>query len=264
MTQTKTSAGVPLVRALDRGIAILAAFTPERPALTLTELSRAAALDKGTTRRLLQTLLLNRLVAHDGAAGTYALAGRVLSLAAAVPLGSDLRTAAAGVLRELAAETGATSFLWTCDDGMALCLDSVRVKLPDIDVAWFAVGGRAALNSGAGPRVLLAHLPARERERVLAAPLASRTPAAETDPDQLRCQAERIRARGWDFARDDFVIGLAGLGVPILSAEGALLGALSIASLTSGFGDPEEPGPLDVLRRCAARIAALAEGGRRP
>lgn len=251
--------GVPLVRALDRGLALLSAFTPEQPVLTLTDLARAAQLDKGTARRLLQTLVLAGWVRHDAGAGHYALATRVLAVAAAVETGGALRAAGSDALHDLARRTGGTAFLWMAEDGMALCLARVVAPQPDVDAVWFSVGARAPMNCGAGPRVLLAGLSPHDRNRALAMPLSIRTPASPTDRATLLRDAEAIAARGWDLARDDFVIGLAGLGVPIRSRDGAVLGALSLSGVTSMFGDPDAPRHLALLRGTAAGIARALE-----
>lgn len=246
--------GVPLVRALDRGLALLAAFTPEQPRQTLTELARAAQLDKGTARRLLQTLVLAGWLRHEARSGHYALTARLLAMAAAVETGGALRAAGSDALQDLARRTGATAFLWMAEDGMALCLARAVAPQPDVDAVWFSVGARAPMNCGAGPRVLLAGLTPQERERALAIPLSVRTPASRADPAGLRRDAEAIAARGWELARDDFVIGLAGLGVPIPAPDGAMLGALSLSGMTSLFGDPDAPDHLALLRSTAAAI----------
>jgi len=256
---TPLPSGVPLVRALDRGLALLSAFTPEAPELTLTDLARAAQLDKGTARRLLQTLMLAGWVRHDSGAARYALTTRLLTVASAVETGGALRAAGSEVLPELARRTGATAFLWTAEDGLALCLARVVAPQRDVDATWFSVGARAPMNCGAGPRVLLACLSPSERERALAVPLAVRTPASQTDRAALQRDVERIAAQGWDLARDDFVIGLAGLGVPIRARDGSLLGALSISGITSRFGDPAAPQHLALLRDTAAAIARKLE-----
>ena len=246
--------GVPLVRALDRGLLLLAAFTPEKPQQSLNDLARAAALDKGTTRRLLQTLIHNKFVFHNEANGEYSLGARILNLASAVQVGGDLRSLSEGVLRDVAARSGATSFLWMYDDGMALCLDRVRMKLPDVEAVWFSVGGRTSLNAGAGPRVLLAFIDDAARQQALRIPLSGRTPRAETNPTRLNQKATQIRQRRWDFASDDFVIGLSGLGVPIQAPNGKLFGALSISTVTAAFGDAARPAYLEMLREAAEDI----------
>ncbi|GGJ02450.1 IclR family transcriptional regulator [Neoroseomonas lacus] len=247
--------GVPLVRALDRGLALLAAFSPEQPALTLTDLARAAQLDKGTARRLLQTLQLAGWVRHDAANQRYALTTRVLTMAAAVETGAALRAASGDALHDLARRTGGTAFLWMAEDGMALCLARVIAPQPNVDAVWFSVGARSPMNCGAGPRVLLAGLSPQDRNRALAMPLSVRTPASQTDRAALLRDAETIATRGWDLARDDFVIGLAGLGVPIRAQDGSILGALSLSGMTSMFGDPAAPRHLTQLRSTATEIS---------
>ncbi|WP_242662468.1 IclR family transcriptional regulator [Teichococcus deserti] len=244
------------MRALDRGLALLAAFTPEQPRRSLTELAAAAGLDKGTARRLLHTLLQAGFLRLED--GRYALATRILALAAAVETGGRLRAAAAGQLRALAAECRATAFIWVAEEGRALCLDRALVELPDVEALWFAVGAHATLNGGAGPRVLLAWLDPAAQRQALALPLTRRTPAGETDPPALLRAAAAIRARGHELVQDDFVIGLGGLGVPILGRDGALLGALSIATLSSAFAPDAtgQPPQLAALRRAAGAIAA--------
>ena len=109
--------GVPIVRAVDRAIALLRAFRPEQPRLGLSELSRQVGLDKGTARRLLSTLQLNELVEHDERTQTYALAVGLAELGSSVTTGRELRDIAGPCLTEIAEKTGATSFLWVMSPG---------------------------------------------------------------------------------------------------------------------------------------------------
>src|SRR3954468_14835097 len=104
--------GVPIVRALDPGVALLKAFHIAQPRQTLTDLSAAAELDKGTARRLLHTLQCSGLVVHDPLSGLYSLGVGVLELASSVEKGRELREIAAPLLSELSETTGTTAYLW--------------------------------------------------------------------------------------------------------------------------------------------------------
>ena len=250
----KPKPGVPLVRALDRGIALLRAFSLTKPRQTLTELTKAAELDKGTTRRLLQTLIIAGLVDHDERSGLYALSVGVLEIASAVHTGRELREVAAPYLSDIAELCHMTTFLWVHHDGMAVCTERVRSAQPSIDAPWFGVGARTSLNCGAGPRVLLANITPEERESALRKPLVARTPVSQTDPDELRQAAERIRAAGYELAVDDFVPGLAAIGVPVFDRSGAFAGSISITSLTSQIVDNGKPRFLAELQKAALEI----------
>ncbi|WP_024585674.1 IclR family transcriptional regulator [Aliihoeflea sp. 2WW] len=225
--------GVPVVRALERGIALMRAFSAAQPRRTLTELARAAELDKGTARRLLHTLQSAGVVDHDTRNGFYSLTVGLLEIASAVDTGRELREVAAPYLGDLADRIGATSFLWIPHEGMGLCVERVRAAIPNVDAPWFTVGTRTALNCGGGPRVLLAYMSPQDQEHALAQPMPRRTPLSLTDPESLRQEALRIREQGYEFAIDDFVLGLAGLGVPIFGHDGRFVGSLSISGLTA-------------------------------
>ncbi|MFU0506307.1 IclR family transcriptional regulator [Pseudaminobacter sp. NGMCC 1.201702] len=252
--------GVPLVRALERGLAILEAFDTETPQLSLSELAKRTSLDVGTTRRMLQTLMITGFVGYNENASRYFLTRRILEISAAVETGRDLREVSTGYLRNIAEKTGATVFLWTYDNGFALCVDRIRATIPNVSATWFTVGGKTTLNCGAGPRVLLAYLSPAERADALNQDMIKRTPASIVDRSVLSRDASEIREKGWDLAVDDFVVGLAGLGVPILTVTGVLVGALSISSLTTIFGDPASPTHLDLVRASAVAIGAQMSG----
>jgi DNA-binding IclR family transcriptional regulator len=254
VSDLKTKPGVPVVRALDRGIALLKAFTPPRPRQTLTDLARAADLDMGTARRLLQTLVLAGLVEHDNRTALYSLSASVLEIAAAVHTGRELREVAAPYLSDIAETCGATAFLWVYHDGVAVCTERVRAAHPNIDVTWFTVGSRTPLNCGGGPRTLLAFISPDEREVALKRHLIARTGSSETDPAALRKAAEHIRSIGFELAIDDFVSGLAAVGVPIFDRSGTLAGSMSITSLTAQIVDNGRPRHLDLLLSAAQEI----------
>lgn len=53
-----SKAGKSVVQSLAKGFHVLNAFTSEEPELVLADVARRAALDKGTTFRLLNTLVM--------------------------------------------------------------------------------------------------------------------------------------------------------------------------------------------------------------
>ena len=247
--------GLPLVRALDRGVRLLKAFSFAEPRLTLSDLARRTDLDKGTTRRLLNTLALAGLVEHDPRGGVYYLSAGVLQLAEAVETGRDFRAVAAPFLAELSEQSGATGFLWILHEDAALCIERVCARVSAVTPNWSNVGARVPLNIGGAPRVLLAHLPAEERARILAGPLEARTDRSETDPAVIEAAMDAIRERGWEMRSDDYYVGLTALGVPVYDARGTLVGAMSLTNLTQQIiDDTGAPRHLDLMRDTAATI----------
>ncbi|MFN8719596.1 MAG: IclR family transcriptional regulator [Rhodospirillales bacterium] len=245
------------VRAITRAVAILRAFTGERPSLTLGEVAAQAGLDKATTRRILLTLQEEALITQDPVSHRYALGLRILEFVGAVPAFRDLRDESAPLLAKLAEETRTNVFLSVYREGEAMCLARFQGDHP-VHVNWWQVGGRLPINCGGAPRVLLAFQPQEEIERRLAGPLMRLTERSQTDPAALRRDMRVIHGRGWEFATDDVAVGLSALGVPILDRTGGCVGAVSIAGLTAHISEPETGAPrfLDETMACARRIAA--------
>lgn len=255
LTTEKNS--LPKVRSVERAMALLRAFGPAAPRLSLTDLARMTDLDKGTTRRLLQTLAADDFIEFDETTKTYALGPGILLLFPAVQFGRDLRDVAAPVLARLAEQTGATSFIWTYFDGAALCVDRVKGPNLHIDTRWSAIGSRVSLNRSGGPRVLLAYLDPEERSQVLSGSLERHTEFTVTDKSELEAAAIEIRQRGWEFAVDDYILGMAGLGAPVFNQKGKVVASVSITTLTPQFAMEEgRPRAASLVLAAASEIGA--------
>jgi len=254
-----TMPGVPEVRAVLRAVEVLRAFSASKADWSLAEITHATGLNKATVRRLLRTLEIAGLVAHDDAAQSYALTLDLAELASRVHRGRDLVTMARPFLSQLAEMCGGVAFLWTFDKLSGVGLDRV-VAAHSVITPFIAPGDRSALNCGGAPRVTLAWLDAADRAAALARPQPKRTPRSLIDPGKLERRARLIRKRGYEFVADDFITGLAAIGVPILTPDGRFVGAFSITNLSDRFalandGTPEWLAPMqEAARRLGARL----------
>src|SRR5580693_5678457 len=97
-------------QSLERGLAILGSFTPDRPALGISELSQRLGLTRSTTHRYVATL------ARLG----------FLDLGFAVLGSLELREIAAPHLQRLTAATGHTSNLAIRDEADVILIDRIR------------------------------------------------------------------------------------------------------------------------------------------
>lgn len=246
------------VRAVSRAVAILRCFGADRMRLTLSDISVGAKLDAGTARRLLVTLRDEGLVAQDSGTGRYHLTLQMARFAAAVPEGQSLKHLAEVDMRALAEQTGLTVLLSALSDSKAVCLAREHGNAP-VQVRWWPVGEALPMNCGAAPRLLLAHMPASEREAVLEGRLVALTRHSVTNPVALREMLERARAEGWAMAVNDVIEGLSALAAPVYGPAGEVAGAVSIGGLTpmivSDRGAPRAE-PLSALRAATKRISA--------
>jgi len=253
------------VRAVTRAIAILRSFET-RSLQTLAEVASASGLDKGTTRRLLVTMMNAGFIVQDAETQRYGLGMAIRALAANVNDHFSLRAAASPVLQALARELEVTAFLSIYDHGAAVCLERVHAPIGMV-LQWWPIGGNLALNCGGAPKVLLAHQPQEEIDRVLAeAPLVPLTPKSETNPGALKKRLAQIRKQGYEFALDDVALGLAALAVPILDDRGKVVCALSISTLqpqmVAGGGKPKHlPRLLEAAEEVRKRLGFAPQQG---
>jgi DNA-binding IclR family transcriptional regulator len=227
------------VRAVVRATAILRSFSGH-PLQTLAEVAAATGLDKGTTRRILVTLMNCGFVAQDRSTQRYGLGRAIRALASSVVDDFDLRSVAVPVLADIAAELHLTTFLSVYHDHSALCLERLH-DMKGMEVHWWPVGGTLPINAGGAPKLLLAHQSEEEIASALSKPLEALTPSGVTDPVVLRNHLKEIRSRGWEFAVDDVTVGLAALAVPVLDTDGHIVCALSMAGLTPQMVGDREP-----------------------
>lgn len=249
----------PQMRAVGRVAAILGVFSSVRPLLTLSEVARDAGLDKNTARRLLLALAHTGLIERRGA--SYGLGAAVLRMQPAVEAPRALREVSAPWLHELTKTVEMTSFVWMPDAEGAMCVERASTHRTIFTaVNWSSPGTVLPLNLGAGPRVILAHLPAEAQAGWLARPQRAVTQLSVTDPVALAREAATIRAAGHGFVADDFVVGLAGLGVPVFDRQGAFAGAVSVTAATHVLRDQAQfDRALTALRRIAAEIGVRLE-----
>lgn len=245
------------VRAVSRAVAVLRAFRQDQPSLGLAEIAASAQLDRATTRRMLLTLMDEGLVRQDAVSQRYTLTLRVLELAAAVSTGG-LREEARPAMLRLARETGATVFLSVAGTPGALCLERIDGHDP-VQVKWWAVGSHMPWNCGAGPRLLLAHMPLAEVTAALRHAVTL-TAHSETDFQALLSHLAEVRRRGFEVTVDDVTVGLSAVAVPVGMATEPVA-ALSIGGLTDSLLDGTGmPRHLAVLLDAACDITAHLRG----
>ena len=252
---------VPLVRSVQRAMAILKCF--EGHGLqSLAEITKATGLDKGTTRRLLITLMTEGFIVQDPITQRYGLGRAIRTLAAGVVVEFDLRSIVVPELSELAAELQITAFLSVFRDHQAVCLERVH-DMNGMEVRWWSVGGTLPLNCGGAPKVLLSWQSDSEIDYALSQqPPSPMTPKSRLDLSELKRYLALVKQRGWDLAVDDVMVGLTALAVPILDAKGQLICAISIAGLTPQMVRRGKPAHLERLRHAARKIEqALQSGG---
>ena len=181
-------------------------------------------------------------------------------LAAGGSAPGTLIAAARPVLAELASATGETAGLAVLEEGSVHYLDQAETPRPVAVRDW--TGTRIAPFPVSSGRILLAHRPAGEVERLLGLPVERHTERTETDPATLRRILAAVRRDGVAWTIDEYAEGISSVAVPVAGPGGEVVAALHVHGPSYRFPGDRPRAPFEAaLRDAAARVAARLRAG---
>jgi IclR family transcriptional regulator, pca regulon regulatory protein len=252
--------GTPLSQSLERGLAVLCAFTPDRPARGISDLARELALTRSTTHRYVATLATLGYLKRDDTTRKYRLGPRVLDLGFSVLASLELREIAAPHLRRLTDVTGYTSNLAIRDDTDVILIDRIRGRRGRYHHLEFSlhVGSRIPAYCSATGKALLAFLPSPDLDRLLERiNLVQRGPKTLTSKNALLAELEQVRRTGLATNDEELESALRSIAAPVRSRTGEVVAAVNVAIPWSPAAISElakQIGP--TVRTTAGEIAA--------
>ena len=214
------------VKSLHKAARLLDCFTREHPSWTLSQLASQLRMHPTTAFRLLATLQELGYVSHDPRTRHYRLGLKVLELGARVLAGMDPVREAEGLLHDLAADTGESSYLSIHRDGMVVyvaAVDSAQMIKTSA-----TIGEQRPLHSTGSGKLFLAFMSAEERSRHLQGFLSQRGPNTITDTRVLESELALIREQGFAVSYEEDHVGLVSTAAPVFGREG-LVASLSLA-----------------------------------
>jgi IclR family transcriptional regulator, pca regulon regulatory protein len=252
------------VQSLDRGLAVIRAFGPERERLSLSDVAKATGLTRAAARRFLLTLVKLGYVRSDGR--EFSLRPRVLELGYAYLSGLTLPEVAAPHMEELVARLHESSSISVLDGDHIMYV--VRVPTKRIMTVAISVGTRFPAYATSMGRVLLAQASEDERERYLAeVTFSSFTRRTVTDPVRLRAILADVARQGYAIVDQELEEGLRAVAAPIRGAADVGTAAINVSAHASRVSMAAMRAEiLPVLLRTAGQIEAdlQAQGPAQP
>jgi IclR family transcriptional regulator, pca regulon regulatory protein len=242
------------VQSLDRGLAVIRAFGPDRERLSLSDVARATGLTRAATRRFLLTLVQLGYVRSDGR--EFSLRPRVLELGYAYLSGLALPEIAAPHLEELVASVRESSSISVLDGDHIVYV--ARVPTKRIMTVAISVGTRFPAYATSMGRVLLAAMSQEDLELYLArANLDALTGRTVTEREALRAIIADVARQGYALVDQELEEGLRAIAVPIHGKGGAVTAAVNLSAHASRVTmTAMRTDLLPALQETARRIAA--------
>jgi IclR family pca regulon transcriptional regulator len=226
------------VQSLERGLAVIKAFGPEREKLSLSDVGRLTGMTRAAARRFLLTLVELGYVRHDGR--DFSLRPRVLELGYAYLSGLTLPDVAAPHMEELVGRLHESSSISVLDGEQIAYV--VRVPTKRIMTIVIAVGTRLPAYATSMGRVLLAELSDEDLDDYLRQtelqPITTRT---LTDAGQFRAKLAEVARQGYCIVDQELEDGLRSIAVPIRGIPDVGTAAINVSAHASRVS-------IDVLR----------------
>lgn len=241
------------VQSVDRAISVLEILA-QRGEAGVSEVAAEIDVHKSTAFRLLGALETRGLVEQAGERGKYRLGFGIVRLAGAVTGRIDITQQGRPVCESLAEELGETVNIAVLQEHYAVNLYQVRG--PGAVTAQNWVGQLTPLHATSSGKILLAHLPAKDRAALIAeAGLKKVTPHTITAKTKLEKNLAEAREAGYAWAREELEIGLHAMAAPIRDREGTVIAALSASGPSYRLTEERLHELSPVLRKGADEIS---------
>ena len=227
------SADPDFMTSLARGLAVINAFSQQRPHQSISQLSLKTAIPRAAVRRCLLTLARLGYVGHDPERRTFMLRPKVLSLGYAYLSCVPLAAMAQPVLDRLSQRLHESSSVAVFQDGdiayVARSKASRRIMSVDL-----GVGSRLPAYCTSLGRVLLAGLAADDLDAYVAELKPVRlTPHTLVGKGELRAAIDATRRKGFSVVDQELEVGLRSIAVPITGIRGEVIAALNASTHAS-------------------------------
>lgn len=224
------------VKSLDRGLAVICAFSSENPELAVSDVADLTGISRAASRRFLLTLVDLGYLTTNGR--TFSLTPRVLELGYAYLSAISLSELARPYMAELAGQLNegvSISILdgiETVNVGRVEARGLVRITVP--------IGTRLPAHCNSMGRVLLAALAPEQLNKYFAdATFEARTSRTVTDPAALRRILAKVHESGYALVDQELENGLVALAVPLHNVGNRVAAAMNVSTHSSRFDLPE-------------------------
>ena len=240
-------------QSIRRAVAMLEAFTDERPLWNVSDLAEQLNLNRTTVYRLLTALESAEYVERDPATEGYHLGSGLIALGGRAQRANSVRAVALPELEALAAATSETATLEVLHGGEMVIIEEIPGEF--VTSGSQHIGSRWPVYATSTGKAILAALPPTELNAALAPPFVSLTDKTIASVDELLTCLDAIRRAGYAVAAEELELGFVAVGAPVLDAAGRPVAAVSLGGTLTRMTDERIPEIGARVRHTAGRIS---------
>ncbi len=241
------------IKSVEKAVDIMSCFTVDTPSLTVTEISFLTGFNQSTVSRILATLEKKRCIERDAPGGKYRLGVKIHQWKNILSQETGLADLARPIMERLRDLCGEEVALYVPGEGNRICIEAVKSHYGIAKVT--QVGKIFPLHCGASGKVLLAHLPEKDRRSVIFGRTLERyTPNTITDPAELEADLEKIRRDGYAVSTEEREEGTYSVVVPVMK-KGKIAASLTISGPIFRLSEEQRGRYLEAAMSAASEIS---------
>lgn len=220
-----------LIQTIERVSVILDVLARSSRGISLGDVAAKVDLPKGTTHRILSSLMYFDFVRQDSETRNYSLGFKLVELGNSLLEQINIRKEAEPYLTVLSQKTRETAYLAILDRTEVVYIEKIESEDDSIGLrASSKVGQRNMANSCSLGKALLAQLPDDELDAILQnMKFVQKTANTITDPLQLKEHLRAVRARGYATDDEEAELGIRCVAAPVRNKIGLTVAAVSIS-----------------------------------
>lgn len=239
--------------ALDRALTILYLVSHQGES-RVSDLAGELGLDKSVVSRLSRKLADWGLLEQDPRSKIYRLGPCAAWLGARYLACQDVRQLARPLLVELSQQTGRTVGLVLLSGHKGILIDKVD------GTNWLGmrvnIGEQMPLYYRAACKAILAYLPEEEIKEIIAAASETLPCGKPFNREKRLAELALIRSTGYSISREEVDSGVTGIGAPIFDADGRVIAAISVATVSATLSSKQDELQLaEMVANTAATIS---------
>ncbi|SFP61105.1 transcriptional regulator, IclR family [Variovorax sp. OK605] len=245
-------------QSLEKGLAVLRAFSARRRTMTLADVAEATDITKSSAQRMVFTLEKLGYVRKHPKTRRYQLTPRVMEIGFNYLAAHSLIDVANPFLSELTKVTTETSCL-TEPDGLDMVYVARFVSAQFVPVH-MPIGSRIPMYCTASGRAFLSALPEEEaRALIEASDRVAHTMHTCTDVDEILQTLRQARQQGFATNAEELFLGDMTIAAPVLGSQGRPVASVHVVAPTSRWTMDEAVRKLaPTLLLCARSLTSSA------
>ena len=240
-----------------RSFAILDHVAASAGPVDVLDIISSLKLPKATAYRLVDWFVSHGYLAREPGRKRLIVGPKLTNLAFGVLSASMRNDAPHLVLQRLVHNLNETCNIGTLLNGEVIYLDRVEADHWPLRLH-YASGSRVPLHASAIGKLFLALAPSPRRQRLLQSlELRRFTEHTITDKAKLEAELRQIRKEQVSFDREEYLVGVVCVAVPLIGKNGETLAALAIQAPEARMNVQTARGHLPALRRAASELAEI-------